>query len=339
MAQDFPGEWDGILAGAPAIAFDNLTSWSGSFYTITGPPDAPTFVTSAQWAQVEADVMKQCDTIDHYKDGIIENPLLCKYDPSGLACSPGSNSTTCLTPDQFATVKTTFLPLRNDQGDLVYPALQPGAQAVAAFIIFTGRPFPYTTDWFRYALYNDPTWDPATLGSKDYDRAAQLNPFNIQTFNGDLSGVKNNGTKILHWHGGADPVISSENSARYYEHVRKTMQLAPEELDEFYRYFIVSGTSHCAGGVGAHAIGQDEGEINGYDPKHNVLMALVDWVENGNAPETIIGTKFVNDTQALGVEFERAHCKFPKSNQYKGEGDPTLPESWECVEKEMVVPQ
>jgi feruloyl esterase len=158
-----------------------------------------------------------------------------------------------------------------------------------------------------------------------------LNLFGIETFKGDLSGVKDRGTKVIHWHGGADFIISSENSPRYYEHVSSTMGLSSDELDEFYRFFYVSGTGHCGGGDGAHAIGQGLGEINGYEPSHNVLMALVDWVENGNAPETLIGTKFVNDTEALGVEFERAHCKFPKVNQYQG-GNPDVVESWECVD-------
>ena len=86
------------------------------------------------------------------------------------------------------------------------------------------------------------------------------------------------------------------------------------------------------GGDGAHVIGQNSNEVSSYDPKENILMAIVDWVEKGNAPETIIGTKFVNDTQSLGVEFQRAHCKYPKRNQYKGEGDPNVIGSWECVD-------
>jgi feruloyl esterase len=60
-------------------------------------------------------------------------------------------------------------------------------------------------------------------------------------------------------------------------------------------------------------------------------MALVDWVEKRNAPESLIGTKYVNDTKSLGVKFQRAHCKYPKSNRYKGTGNPDLISSWECV--------
>jgi feruloyl esterase len=112
------------------------------------------------------------------------------------------------------------------------------------------------------------------------------------------------------------------------------MGLSPSELDEFYRYFLVSGTGHCSGGVGAHAIGQETGEVNSLDPKENILIAIVDWVEKGNAPNVLVGTKWVNDTQSLGVDFQRAHCRYPKSNRYKGTGNPDLIDSWECVEVE-----
>ncbi|KAI8933864.1 hypothetical protein NX059_009562 [Plenodomus lindquistii] len=331
-AQDFPDDFDGIVAGAPAISFNNLTSWSGHFYNITGPSNASTFVTQAQWASVHADVLKQCDARDGVADGIIEFPFQCKYDPSGLACSAGSNATTCLTATQVNTVKAVYEPLYNDYGDLVYPRLQPGAELGAAAALLNGRSFPYTNDWFRYAIYNDPSWAPESISGKDYDYSARKNPFNIETWKGDLSAVKNRGAKVLHWHGAVDNIISSENSPRYYQHVSSTMGLSPAELDSFYRFFTVSGTGHCSGGDGANAIGQGTGLVNSLDPKENVLMAIVDWVEKGNAPETIIGTKFVNNTKSLGIEFQRAHCKYPKRNQYKGTGDVNLAESWECVD-------
>ncbi|KAF9692124.1 hypothetical protein EKO04_009936 [Ascochyta lentis] len=331
-AQDFPEQFDGIVAGAPAVAFNNLTSWSGSFFQATGINTSDTFVTRAQWAIIHADVLKQCDELDGYSDGILEYPPLCDYDPSGLLCTESSNITTsCLTAKQVQTVKTVLSPVYNDKGDLVYPRLQPGAEIVASGVLLGGVPFPYTTDWFRYAIYNDSKWSPATLNGTDYDNAARINPFNIQTWKGDLSDAKEN-TKILHWHGQMDAIISSANSPRYYEHVRETMGLSSAELDSFYRFFTVSGTGHCGRGDGAHAIGQAIDEVTTYDPKENILMAIVDWVEKNNAPETIVGTKYVNDTISLGVKFQRAHCKYPKRNQYKGKGDPNVIESWECVD-------
>ena len=320
------------MAGAPALSFNNLTSWSGHFYPLTGPPSAPTFVTQAQWFQVHLDVLKQCDKQDGLVDGIIEYPFTCKYDPSGLVCAEGSNTTTCLTPAQIETVKAVYSPLLNSHGDLVFPRLQPGAEIIASAALINGQSFPYTNDWFRYAIYNNPSWAPESLNATDYDNAARKNLFGTETWNGDLSGVRNRGAKVLHWHGTADFFISSENSPRYYNHVKSTMGLSSAELDSFYRFFTVSGTGHCGAGNGANAIGQSTGEVNSLDPRENVLMAMVEWVEKGNAPETIIGTKFVNDTQSLGIQFQRAHCKYPKRNQYKGTGNPNVVESWECVD-------
>ncbi|KAF2787152.1 tannase and feruloyl esterase [Melanomma pulvis-pyrius CBS 109.77] len=330
-AQDFPGDFDGIVAGAPAFAFNNLTSWSGHFYTLTGPSDSPTFVPTSLWTVVHQDILAQCDALDGYADGIIEDPSLCHYTSANLLCTPASNSSTCLTPAQSATVDAIFSPLYAADGSLVYPRMQPGSEILASRIIYTGQPFPYTADWFRYAIYNDPTWNPATLNTTDYANAARINPSNIETWNGDLSKVKQRGAKILHYHGLMDGIISSDNSPRYYEHVSKTMGLGPEELDDFYRFFRISGTGHCSGGDGASVIGQNINSVESVEPERNVLMAMVNWVENGVAPEAVIGAKWINGTKSAGIEYERAHCKYPKRNMYKGVGDPKDIGSWECV--------
>ena len=303
-------------------------SWDGHFYPITGTVNSSTFLPQSLWSVIHTDVLKQCDGLDGLVDGILEDPSMCHYNLSGLICTEDSNST-CLTPEQVQTVEKVYEPLLNAQGDLVFPAFQYGAETST---LLSGNPFQFTVDWFRYVIYNNPSWNPATLSSKDYEYAAKINTFGVETWKGDLSGVRDRGTKVLHWHGLADPLITSNISPYYYNHVRTTMNATTEQLDDFYRFFRVSGTGHCTGGDGAHAIGQRSSDFSGVDPSHNVLMAVVDWVENGNAPETIIGTKFVNDTVSLGIQLQRAHCKFPKRNQYKGSGNPNVPESWECVD-------
>jgi feruloyl esterase len=330
-AQDFPDDFDGIVAGAPALAFNNLTSWSGNFYTITGPSNSSSFVPTNLWSVIHEDIMNQCDTLDGYADGILEDASICNYTASGLLCNGGGNSSTCLTSTQIETVQKIFSPTFAADGSLVFPRMQPGSEIAASFIIYTGQPFPYTTDWFRYAIYNDPFWDPTKINATDYANAARINPSNIQTWKGDLSAMRNRGAKIIHWHGQMDGIITSENSPRYYEHVSQTMNLTSAELDSFYRFFRVSGTGHCGGGDGAWAIGQGLDATESLDASENVLMAVVDWVENGEAPETLIGTKWVNDTQSAGVEYKRAHCRYPKRNQYSGEGDSDEIGSWRCV--------
>lgn len=108
------------------------------------------------------------------------------------------------------------------------------------------------------------------------------------------------------------------------------MELPPSEMDDFLRYFRISGMSHCSGGPGAWMIGQSASGTTGYGPESNVLAALVRWVEDGIPPDTIQGTKFVSDSASSGVERRRKHCRYPYRNTYFGE-NASLPESWDCV--------
>jgi feruloyl esterase len=329
-AQSFPEDFDGIVAGAPAFDFNNLNSWSGHFYLLTGAPGSPTFLTPDQWTAVHKDIMAQCDGLDGYVDGIIEDPLLCHYRPESLICPPGtpSNTTTCITGTQAATVRAVFSDLYGANGTLVYPRMQPGSELLGTpYIYYAGQPFQYSADWFQYVVYNDPSWDPATLGPDDYAFSDALNPAEIRTWSGDLSKVRDRGAKILHWHGQQDQIITSENSPRYYNHVSRTMNLPSSKLDEFYRFFRISGLGHCGGGPGATFIGQGRGSVASLDPEQNVLMAMVRWVEQGKAPEGILGSAVVDGK----VEFQRRHCKYPLRNTYTGKGDPKKAESWKCV--------
>ncbi|KAF2712575.1 tannase and feruloyl esterase [Pleomassaria siparia CBS 279.74] len=322
----------GRQAGAPAFAFNNLTSMSGHFYTLTGPVNSSTYLPPSLWAVVHEDILSKCDMLDNYVNRILEDPSLCNYASQSLICTGSSNSSACLTPVQSATVDGAFQPVYAADGSLVYPRMQPGSEILASARIYSGKPFSYTVDWFRYAIYSDPTWDSAILNETDYANAARINPFNIETWKGDLSAVRDRGAKILHYHGLMDEVISSDNSPRYYQHVSSTMNLASAELDDFYRFFRISGMAHCSGGDGASVIGQTIASVDSLEPQKNVLMAIVDWVENGVAPETIIGSKWANGTKSSGIEYERAHCKYPKRNVYKGEGDPKAIDSWKCID-------
>ncbi|KAK3674330.1 Feruloyl esterase [Recurvomyces mirabilis] len=328
--QDYPGDFDGVVVGAPAVAFNNLSSWSGSFLLKTGPTNSPTWLNPAEWALVHTDILSQCDALDGVADGIIEDPDLCNYYPETLQCSPGVNSTTCLSAAQVGTVRSIFEPYYGANGTLVFPRMQPGSELSDAFIYYTGQPFPYTTDWYRYAILNSTTWQASDLNADYAALAHRINPYNIETWNGDLSAYKNRGGKILHYHGQADSIITSTNSPRYYGHVSETMGLPTKDLDAFYRFFRIGGMDHCAGGVGAWEIGQTSAGAAGVEavPQNNVLLRMVDWVEKGNAPETVTGTKFVNDTVSLGVDFVRNHCKFPLRNQCVDPANYKKPEAW-----------
>jgi feruloyl esterase len=106
-----------------------------------------------------------------------------------------------------------------------------------------------------------------------------------------------------------------------------------EAIKDFYRLFMVPGMAHCSGGPGANAFGQ-LGAPNGPNPSDatdDILTALDQWVERGEAPDKIVATKYVNDTPAQGVAFQRPLCPFPQFAKYKGQGSTTSAASFACV--------
>ncbi|KNG88563.1 feruloyl esterase B-1 [Aspergillus nomiae NRRL 13137] len=325
----FPDDFDGVVAGAPAFDFVNLTSWGARFLTLTGNSSAATFVTKTQWSTVHEEILRQCDSLDGAVDGVIEDPDLCQPIIETLICNAtqASTSGTCLTGAQVETVNGVFSPTYGVDGSLVYPRMQPGSELGASSIYYSGTPFSYAEDWYRYVVYNNTNWDLTTWTIKDAAVASAQDPYQISTWDGDLSPFQNKGGKVLHYHGVEDPVISSDNSKRYYKHVADTMNLSPSELDNFYRFFPISGMGHCANSNGPSSIGQGSGTFSGNKPEDNVLLAMVQWVEEGIAPDFVRGAKLNGST----AEYRRKHCKYPKRNRYVGPGLYTDENAWECV--------
>ncbi|KAK1993167.1 hypothetical protein LX36DRAFT_643558 [Colletotrichum falcatum] len=342
-ADMFPGDFDGIVAGAPAVDFNNLYSFRASFLPRTGAVGSEDFITPEVWkTTIHDEVLRQCDKIDGVEDGIIEDPALCQFDPGILLCqddSAAADRTDCLSGKQVEIVRSIFSPTKDAQGNLFWPGMNPGSELVTADGLYSGRPWALSQNWFRYAVYNDPGWDAATFNlDRDAAFADQKNPGDIRTNPDDLSAFKNRGGKLLMYHGQQDQQITSFHTPIFYDRLSRGMGLDRAGMDEFARFFRISGMNHCTTGPGAWLIGQGGGGSAAvahdlpFDAAHNVLAAVVDWVEAGVAPETITGTKFVNDTEALGVDFQRRHCRYPLRNTYKGGGlDPKNGDSWTCT--------
>ncbi|WYZ38146.1 hypothetical protein EsH8_III_000060 [Colletotrichum jinshuiense] len=340
-ADMFPEDFDGIVAGAPAVDFNNLYSSRGSFLSQTGAADSADFIAPAVWkTTIHDEVLKQCDDIDGAADGIIEDPTLCNFNPGSLLCNSNStvDATNCLTSAQVAIVRRIFSPTNYADGTLFWPGMNPGSEISSADGLYNGRPFAYSQNWFRYAIYNDPAWDPATYTlERDGVFAEQLNPGNIRTHPDNLSAFKNRGGKLLMYHGQQDQQITSFRTPMFYDRLAQGMGLDAAGMDQFARLFRVSGMSHCTSGPGAWIIGQGGGaaalaDSLPFDRTHNVLAAIVDWVEGGIAPETITGTKFINDSAALGIDFQRRHCRYPLRNAHRVDSlNPKDIDGWTCT--------
>jgi feruloyl esterase len=140
-AEKFPDDFDGIVAGAPALDFNNLISWRASFYPITGLSTSASFIKLDTWSRlIHDEVLRQCDALDGVRDGIIEYPDLCKFNAEVLECQGEVNSN-CLTFEQVQRVKEVFSPLAYEDGSVIYPGMQPGSEMRAIDRLYSGKPF------------------------------------------------------------------------------------------------------------------------------------------------------------------------------------------------------
>ncbi|KAF2029366.1 tannase and feruloyl esterase, partial [Setomelanomma holmii] len=329
-AEKFPQDFDGIVAGAPGVDFNNLVSWRARFFTITGALGSPNFISATAWKTwIHDEVLKQCDSIDGVKDGIIEDPTLCAFDPSTLLCA-GNSTEKCLHENQVDQLKSIFSDYRYLDGELIFPAMQPGSEVGAVDRLYAGAPFPYSEDWFKYVIYSNSSWSDSTFNFTDARVSNAANPGHIRTYPRSLPAFESRGSKLLIYHGQQDTQITSFNSNRFYAHLKGRRTY--DDMDKWIRFFRVSGMNHCNGGPGAWVFGQGGNTAAAgipFEADRNVLKAIVDWVERDVAPEYLEGTKFVNDTVSLGEDFRRRHCKYPLRNTYVG-GDYKAPASWKC---------
>ncbi|TDZ53658.1 putative feruloyl esterase B-2 [Colletotrichum trifolii] len=339
-ADMFPEDFDGIVAGAPAVDFNNLYSWRAGFLPLTGATDSKDFISASMWKRtIHQEVLKQCDIIDGAEDGIIEDPSQCHFDPSQIQCKDDANDKKrCLTAAQVEIVRKIYSPTNYPNGTMFWPGMNPGSEILAAEGLYRGKPFPLSENWFRFAVKNDPKWDPATYKlDPDGIDADQKNPGNVRTNPSSLSAFMSRGGKLLMYHGTQDNLITSLHTTLFYDRLAKGMNLDNAGMDAFARLFRISGMNHCSSGPGAWVIGQGGGAAAAagnlpFDGEHNVLAAVVDWVENGNAPETLKGTKFVNDSASLGIDYQRKHCRYPLRNTFGGSGPHGSKdvENWTC---------
>lgn len=142
-AEKFPTDFDGIIAGAPALDFNNLISWRASFLPRTGALGSKNFIGADLWAGlIHDEVLRQCDGLDGVLDGILEDPGACHFDAGTLRCELETGTDQrCLTPKQVGIVESMFRPLTYADGEVVYPGMQPGSERRAIDRLYAGKPF------------------------------------------------------------------------------------------------------------------------------------------------------------------------------------------------------
>ena len=272
-------------------------------------------LTDPDWDFIGKAVTAQCDRLDGVADGVIEDPRACKFDPASLDCAKGAAP--CLTTAKVTTLKAIYAPLRDETGKVVDQGLFPGVRTRP------GPPPPLLLELFGQGVHNDPNWSPAGFSIVDDVSAVYRMQPELRANNPDLSGLKARGGKLIIYNGWSDPSVIAQQALAYYGAVQKKM--GPQTAS-FTRLYMAPGVFHCRGGPGPDAFGGSGVPSPTPDPDHDLLMALVAWVEQGRAPERIIASKVENGR----VVRTRPLCPYPAVARYRGQGSTDEAASFEC---------
>jgi feruloyl esterase len=362
-AQRFPDDFDGIIVGSPANAWTHL--FAGFIWNEQALLDDPaSYVPASLLPVVTKAALAKCAGQDGgiASDLFLNDPRDCHFDAASVQCKAGQDPSTCLSAAQVQTVKKIYGGLHDPRtGKLIFPGYEPGTEANPAnwpaWIIGASRAADlsgnlsagealqefFGNGFFADFVFQNPSFDFRTFNFTS-DLAVADNGVGkiVNSIDPDLRPLNRHGTKMIHYVGWADSAIAPMNSVNYYNAVRDVLRGEArrdrdggslEEIQEFYRLFMVPGMAHCGGGDGPNAFGNG---VNGpvVDADHDLLKSLEQWVEHGVAPQKIIATKFIGDNPASGIAFQRPLCPFPQIARYKGVGDPTNANSFKCVADE-----
>jgi len=324
-AQRFPADFIGIVAGAPANYWTRLMLKSlADGRAVSAEPGS--YIPLAKLSVLQNAALAACDTLDGLKDGLIENPRLCHFDPAVIQCQ-GADAADCLTAPQVEAARKVYEPLKNPRtGALISPGFSPGTEAVpgnwGTWVTGSGPGQPgiqavFANTFFTYLVFENPKLDINTVNfDSDVKRTDDKLASILNSTDPNLRAFQRRNGRLIHYHGWGDAAIPPEGSVEYFESVQAKIG----NTSKFYRLFMVPGMSHCGGGLGANAFG-NLGVVPNADAEHDIVLALDRWVETGVAPDHIIATRFVDNNPAKGVEMTRPLCPWPQQAHYKGVGD------------------
>lgn len=316
LAQRYPGDFDGIIAGDPAFAGRLgaiANNWDARYLL---RDDGSEVFTRDKLQRLSDAVLAACDDKDGLKDGIIMDPRVCRFDPAALACPAGQDGADCLTGEQVLAAQMLYQGPRNARGRSLMPGATPfgselswsgaGRRALAEgylrYLAFAENP-PADYDYRRFDFDRDIAAVEAQAALYDPVAPGQAP---------DLSGFAAAGGKLMIYHGWADAGVSPMALLDYHAHVVARAG-GPEKARDWMRVFMVPGMFHCRGGNAP----------NSFD----MLPDLVAWVEQGQAPDRILATQRDGDR----IVRTRPLFPYPAMATYTGRGDVDDAANWKPV--------
>lgn len=325
-AQQYPDDFNGILAGAPAIYWTEYVV--AELWPQVVMKEAGYYPLSCEFDAIVQKAIEACDKKDRVQDGVITDPFSCKFDPfTAVGTQAQCNDVNVtITAKTASIVRKIWDGPKTSRDNKLWTGMPIGANlnSVAGTqpINGTGKngPLPLflPTTWIRYFVKRNPNFDvtavnPAELANIFAESKSKFDKL-IGSANPDLSAFKTSGGKLLVWHGLADQLIYPQDSVKYLKEVEQKLG-GEDATSKFFRLFLAPGVDHCAYGVPAGAAPVDP------------FAALVSWVEDGIAPEALQA----ETKSGAPAHFTRKICRYPLQAKYRGCGDTNVAESYSCA--------
>lgn len=326
MAERYPDDYNGIIAGAPEIIAGPLNAEFQTWqYRVNTDANGNAILTAAQLPVLHQTVIDQCQGDDGVAgDGIITDPRSCHPDLTKVEC--GTIAPPCLTAAQIQVAEKIYQGPTDPQGRRLYPGGLPyGSELSWAFFVVPLAPGPNTNalvysglsqPYLRYQLLRpgqlgpDPSqWQFNDAGFRSMFPAA--NTFDAMDTN--LTAFRRHGGKLLIWQGWADQAIPPSGTVDYYDTLTQRMG-GLTSTEQFARMFLFPTVAHCGGGYASSSF--------------DLVYPMVQWVEQNEAPTEIDAT----DTIA-GSAVTRPVYPYPEIPKYNGNGaNPNLATSFHPVQ-------
>jgi feruloyl esterase len=307
-AARFPGDYDGIVAGAPPnpVTRFNATQIWGSWLVSQDPARQ---VSEAQLKRIHDAVVAQCGGVVGRRQNLVEEPDRCGFDPVELQCKAGEADPTCLTPPQVDLMRRMYAgPVNSLTGQSIYPGPAKGSELTLG--MFMGpQPMSVAFDMFRYVAFANPKF---TLADMDFGKtfeAAEAKIGPLMHVGSDLKPFFQRGGKLLLYIGWNDFHNPTELIGYYQRLARDGGPLAGPSS----RLFTLPGMNHCMGGEGCDTFDK--------------LGTIDEWVAAKKAPEQLVSAKFDRQGQR---ERTRPICAWPKVARYQGSGSIDEASSFAC---------
>lgn len=321
-AQRFPEDYDGIMAGAPGPKTPEMSArrmWEMVQHSATA-----TFMPDAAWAHIAKSAIAACDPLDGVRDGLIDNPFTCRFKVADLSCRKSAGEG-CLTDEQVAIAQRIYAPLHDENGRRIDDGLLPGVRVHPQMLPepFTPGPPYLAVALFGDGVHRDPNWDPRNFRLAD-DLPAIDRVMDLHADNPDIRPFVARGGKLLIYQGWADPLVAAQPTIAYYDAVKRKLG---RQARDAVRLFMVPGMEHCVGGNTTDRFGAAGGDGIGTDSGHDMLTALIEWVEQARPPARFDAAR-IEDRR---VTRTRPLCAWPMTARYDGKGDTDVAASFHCA--------